>query len=752
MWTRSNSFSDEPKRPPDFPSAKGIPLSWPDQEQSAGLRPSLKRLCLFAGFNETGRIAPYVMDYLEELSRHCAVYYMADGRLEAGELRKLKEVCDGAWVIDHGKYDFGSYSELARNSVGWDRLARFDEVIFANDSCFCLQPFDPVFAAMDREDCDFWCLLGTDESNTERLYTFREYASIPSRKVPLFCLGSYFLAFRPRVVRDADFQRFLDSVEKQPDRAAVCRRYEMGLTAFLKEKGFRLSAFVKNVYKNATIYDEQAFRLLKKGFPLLKKRIFTINPLGLQNLEDWPPVVCRYVGNERIFTYLDQIGFEPPALRRSSGGRERAAAILERWLPPIIRNGPRAAARLFAPPAFLEAYRGVRRSARRWQRRRGIRRTSSSVAERFLADSARSDSVVIFFNLAYDTIGGGMLSINRFVSASIGLREEIGWDVLVSGVPLDEDAVEYSMFESAAPMIHFSDIVAKLNPARVILNLPEYSVPIFLEQLTAEQMRWLKTRAHLRLNILDQNHEQLPEPSCIERLRDISDDVTITTAHVRYTTPRTASETGCPVGLLTPFLPRFDRVPFAAREKTLAVSPDPGPPASEGGGKAAVLEALTAALPDYRIVTIENMPLDAYKRLIARARFTITFGEGWDGYFVEPVLSGGISFAVYNDRFFPEELREAPTVYPSWESLRAGIVADIRGLETEPERYQSVQQSTERLIRKYANDELSIANLRDFYNRRFAFLPDVLREDPLYSEARDSAFSSNGLRCGDGDS
>lgn len=727
---RSNSFCD-------------------DWNREMSRRYTRNRLCLFAGFNRTGRVASHVLDYLEELARHSTVYYLADGRLRRRELRKVRAICAGAWVMDHGKYDFGSYSELAGNLLGWDRLEHFDEVIFANDSCFCLQPFDTVFAGMDQEDCDFWCLLGTDESNTERLYTFREYAAMPNRKVPFLCFGSYFMAFRPGVIRDTDFRRFFDSVERQPDRTAVCQRYEMGLTAFLKEKGFRLSAFVKTVYKRVAIYDEQAFRLLKRGFPLLKKRIFTVNPLGLRYLEDWPQVVSSYVGNRRIYSYLDEIGFEPRRPSRISSIRKRAAAALDRWVPPIVRNGPRAAVKLFAPPILLDTYRGVRRAAGRRRQGGEILRTLPLAADRALAKAAGSDFLVVFFNLAYDTIGGGMLSINRFASASLNLRQELGFEVLVSGVPLNEPVVEYSMFEAAAPMVPFPDITARLRPARLIVNLPEYAVPIFLEQLTPEEVRWLKSRPHLRLNIMDQNHDQLPGPVFIERLRDLSDDVTITTAHGRYTTPRTASETGCPVSLLTPFLPQLERVPFAAKEKTLVVSPDPGPPTSDGGGKAAILGALAAELPDYRIVTVENMPLDSYKGLIARARFALTFGEGWDGYFVEPILSGSISFAVYNDRFFPEEIRDSPTVYPSWESLRARIAADIRRLEADPEQYASVQESTERLIRKYANDELSSANLRDFYGRKFAYVPDVLSWDPLYAGAGAAAPSVD-LRCADG--
>ena len=40
-------------------------------------------------------------------------------------------------------------SLLARDLVGWDRLAAYDEVILANDSCYLLRPLDDVLAEMD---------------------------------------------------------------------------------------------------------------------------------------------------------------------------------------------------------------------------------------------------------------------------------------------------------------------------------------------------------------------------------------------------------------------------------------------------------------------------------------------------------------------------------------------------------------------------------------------------------------------------
>lgn len=708
------------------------------------------RACLFAGYNPDGKVYPYIIDYLEELARHCDIFYMADGEIDTDGERALKKYCTKVWSVKHGKYDFGSYSELANIYVGWDALYQYDEVIFANDSCFCVQPFDAVFAKMDREACDVWALLATDENNKDYLYTLDEYLAIPSKKLPLFCLGSYFLVFRGDVIRDIDFQEFINSVQKEAGRYDVCVKYEMGLTSFLKKKGFKLSAYIKIVYRNVTIYDEQAFRLLKKGFPLIKTRIFRDNPLSIPNLADWSLIISRYVNNNKIFAYLDQIGFvwKQELLTFHVTPKLSFSA---RWLPPIFRMGIRNALKLMIPPQLLSYYRQLR----------DIRR-KKKVPHQFLPlvlsaeiniDKKRVtnnrlfsqeppvkrkqyDSLVIFFNVANDTIGGGMLSINRFVAKSIEIAPEFGFDVIVSGLPLENPVVSYSKFSAASPMVDFADISARFQIDKLILHIPELYVPMFIDGLTTKQRRWLKTIGYLQINILDQNHDFFPDRYYIECCRELTDDVTITTAHVRYTSQDMASKYDCPVTLLTPFLPEFYRVPYQDKEKIIAISPDDGPMDQEIT-KEQILQMLASEFPEYKIEIINNLSLEEYKRLISSARFTITFGEGYDGYFIEPFLSDSLAFAVYNETFFPKDFAHSPTVYDSWSALFANIVADIRKLEQDSKLYRKIGIATEKIIRQYTNNDISMKNLKSFYRREFDYLPEIYQNDALFEKGSD---------------
>ncbi len=121
----------------------------PDARATRGRPRAPRRVCLFAGFDADGVVDDTVVAYVRELSRFADVYYLADCDLDGGELDKLAPYTKGRWAIRHGRYDFGSYSMLARDLVGWDAIEAYDELILANDSCYLVQPFDEVFAAMD---------------------------------------------------------------------------------------------------------------------------------------------------------------------------------------------------------------------------------------------------------------------------------------------------------------------------------------------------------------------------------------------------------------------------------------------------------------------------------------------------------------------------------------------------------------------------------------------------------------------------
>lgn len=281
-------------RPPDNPSQ--LPGSG---HRHAPGRP-VRRICLFAGYDRDGIVDDYVVDYVRELARHCEVYYLADSDMRPGELDKLAPYVAAAWSERHGEYDFGSYARLARH-VGWERIAEYDELLLVNDSCYLLRSLDEVFARMDARACDWWGLQATKGTVATR----RDPGNRFQQPIPMdavrgsllqaferdyrydFHLGSYFVAYRAPVVADAHFRRLLDSVGPQPSKRALVLKYEVGLTRHLIARGHAFDTFIDALYPFHPIFTNWYFRLLDKGFPLLKRYFLSENHYAVPGLHDW---------------------------------------------------------------------------------------------------------------------------------------------------------------------------------------------------------------------------------------------------------------------------------------------------------------------------------------------------------------------------------------------------------------------------------------------------------------------------------
>jgi hypothetical protein len=258
-----------------------------------------RRVCLFAAYDRDGLVDDYVVDYLTELARHADVYYLADGVLEPGELDKIAHVTRGAWGVPHAAYDFGSFSMLARDLVGWDVLDGYDEVILANDSCYLLRPLDDVFARMDDRACDWWSLQATSMEHGESgdgddepvpLAVAKERLVGPRQwtDVRYLHLSSYFLVYRRPVTSDPGFRFRLDTVSGQSDKMLVVHKYEVGLSRYLMDAGFDFDTFVPDLYPFHPLYSTHVFELIGRGFPLVKRNYLGENPMHVLDLGSWP--------------------------------------------------------------------------------------------------------------------------------------------------------------------------------------------------------------------------------------------------------------------------------------------------------------------------------------------------------------------------------------------------------------------------------------------------------------------------------
>ena len=309
-----------------------------------------RRVALFAGHDVEGVLDDYVVAYVEELSRHSDVYYLCDGYLEPAELAKLDGLATGAWAIRHGAYDFGSYSLLAEQLIGWDLIEEYDELLLVNDSCYLLRPLQDVFESMDRRKCDWWGLQATKGlalTAASPGNAFTEPIPLPRVRDELlegyehepvydFHIGSYFLAYRRPVLQDHGFRRLLGSVHRQRSKLAIIEKYEIGLTHYLIGHGFAFDTHCPDLRPFHPLFTEEYFALVESGFPLLKRYLLYQNHYDVPGLADWKSRIRSLVPDAPVEMFEQNLHRVAPhdrlrrsfAITRGDDGRVRVPELL----------------------------------------------------------------------------------------------------------------------------------------------------------------------------------------------------------------------------------------------------------------------------------------------------------------------------------------------------------------------------------------------------------------------------------------
>jgi hypothetical protein len=336
---------------------------------------------------------------------------------------------------------------------------------------------------------------------------------------------------------------------------------------------------------------------------------------------------------------------------------------------------------------------------------------SRAVASHLLLQTVprRTRRLIVFLTPGYLWRTGGVMSIASIYRESISLAPIHNATVVLCTLPDDPRLLRYTWFKNRNYILDFEAVLRRCEQIDwLMLHIPEYAVNRMVTWLARARFTLLARVHHLHLNVMLQNIDQIADQD-IGALREYG-VVTCTTAHDRYSTRETRSSLGVPLHRLSVLLgpEMYTAVPYEQKKNLLLVSPDAHPL------KRLVLSAVSAALPGLDIRVISNVSHEQYKMWLRQAKWMITFGEGLDGYFVESVFSGGVPFAVYNDRFFTPEFALHETVYASWEVCAQSIATDLRRLDT-PGAYQRCWGDLNTLLSRIYRTEQFRHNLRRFY-------------------------------------
>jgi hypothetical protein len=324
--------------------------------------------------------------------------------------------------------------------------------------------------------------------------------------------------------------------------------------------------------------------------------------------------------------------------------------------------------------------------------------------------------LIVFLTPGFEARNGGVLAISAMKRETVALRQLHRARVALCAVPGDDPRFfKYSWFDNRDYLLELETVLESCGRLDYLqLHIPAYAVNRVLEWLTSSAPRLLRNIREVHLNVLLMNIDNIQGKN-VKGLLSFG-RVTCTTAHEAYSNATTREAVGVPLHRLSVCNgpENYSLSGYDDKEPLLIVSPDGHPLKGEA------IRQIAQACPKLTIQVIEDLHYRDYMRLVRRAKWSLTFGEGLDGYFAELVWSGGVAFAVFNDRFFTPAFAELETIYPSWAALMQRMPLDLQRLD-EPVVYNRCwRQAYDLLSDLYSVDRFR-QNLRMFYRGEYTF-------------------------------
>lgn len=295
-------------------------------------------------------------------------------------------------------------------------------------------------------------------------------------------------------------------------------------------------------------------------------------------------------------------------------------------------------------------------------------------------------------------------------------------DVVLCTYPCHPTYGKNDLFDNDETVASFHDLIKQYAGLESLtLHVPELALDILYGGL-ARHEDYLAKIPDLHINIMNQNIKYMPDETTVANLYRYTANITQTTAHDRYATQEMCNKYGMPLHHMSVFIDSssYEKTDYTNKSNVIVYSPD-----KKTDFRDPILSELRSKLHGYRLVEVRDMSYSKYKKVVADAKFVLTFGEGFDGYFIESVFSGGVPFAAYNDEFFPaEDFKKYPSVYKNYEEMLKNICGDVAKFDSK-KTYEELNAGLYDRLSQIYSFKNYINNLENFYRGKYTFLPET---------------------------
>jgi lipopolysaccharide biosynthesis protein len=186
----------------------------------------MRRICFFAHYDAKSEIKEYVLFYIKKLKTVCDdIIFVSVSNVHDSEHLKLSPYIKSFINRENTGYDFGSW-KCGIESIGYDNLSQYDEVLLCNDSCFGpIIPLKDVFVKMENSKSDAWSIT--------TCYAMRYH------------MQSYFMVIKKQIFSQNWFKDFFANIKDQKNKIDYIRKYEVGISDVIQNNGFKIDSYIK---------------------------------------------------------------------------------------------------------------------------------------------------------------------------------------------------------------------------------------------------------------------------------------------------------------------------------------------------------------------------------------------------------------------------------------------------------------------------------------------------------------------------
>lgn len=347
-----------------------------------------------------------------------------------------------------------------------------------------------------------------------------------------------------------------------------------------------------------------------------------------------------------------------------------------------------------------------------------------------LEELQNAKKLSVFLIPQKNNISGGVISI--FNMCAISRELDCNMISLISTFPGSETYSKNTNFENNEKIYRFSQIINNIkNIEEIFIHLPEFYASKFYSKLNKREVKKLKSIPKIRINILDQNITLMPKYENIVNLFKITSDITHSVGFKKLNTQEICNKYKLPLFYIKSYVNLKNGVKknFEDKEKKILYSNDYHPM------KKRILTMIQNELPDFKLECINKISYNSFLEKISKSAFCLTFGEGFDGYYIQPYHAGSIGITVYNHEFFPnEDVKLLPFVYRSYSELYHKIINDIKRVFSNKEEYNLISNNTLKYLEEVIEGVEATKNgLKNIYEyNKPSFIPIISKNNIEY--------------------